>query len=403
MMRDEQVKIYVMTHKAFEAPPDAMYVPVHVGRAAWRREQEELACAARKDKERAALASYTGDDSGDNISDQNCYFSELTGLYWVWKNVHDVDYVGTCHYRRYLLKHAGKMQKAGEAQSRAGEDFAHGGMFTAKEVRSVLAEYDVITTKSLQLNYSYYEGFASHHKVRYLDETARVIAERHPEYDADFQRLVHGKHTYFGNMLICRKELYDQYCDWLFDILFEVQGRATVEEEDSYHRRIFGFISEFLQYVWIVHNRCRVYECMVGMFGEKAEVTEVKHRLAEYFARADYEGAKEYFLEARSRRPDILMEASDITGELHLAMEVISIAGLEHRAYGTNLLERIPDFRDLMRYCNRLNRYAAQLLRGEEQQELAAWAGSGEVTEAAINVACAVMRAASGDCRFPME
>lgn len=368
MKRDGKARIYVMTHKAFEAPPGEMYVPLHVGRAANRGD--------------AALSGYAGDDSGDNISDQNCYFSELTGLYWVWKNVHDMEYVGTCHYRRYLL--------------------GQSGLFTAQEIRSVLQAYDVITTKNLQLNYSYREGFASHHKIIYLDETARVIADRHPEYAADFERLVRGKHTYFGNMLICKKERYDSYCAWLFDILFELQRRVPVVEEDSYHRRIFGFLSEFLQYVWIVHNRLSAYECMVGMLGEKAEVAEVKRVLAAYFAEADYEGAKDYFLRARAQRPDLLMEASDITGELHLSMEVISIAGLEQQAYGTNLLLRIRDFGKLMAYCNRLNRYAAQLLRGEPEEELWAWAKSGNVTAVAVDTACAVMRAASGDCRFPI-
>lgn len=405
MGRAGQVRIYVMTHKAFDAPPDDIYVPVHVGRAAWRKARGESmwedggrGSEAREraggDEERkdTALAGYTGDDSGDNISDQNCYFSELTGLYWVWKNVRDVEYVGTCHYRRYLLKHARKEAGA----------FAHGGVFTAQEIISVLAQYDVITTKNLQLNYSYYEGFASHHKILYLDETAQVIADRHPEYSADFMRLVHEKHTYFGNMLICKKARYDSYCAWLFDILFELQRRVPVVENDSYHRRIFGFLSEFLQYVWIVHNRLSVYECMVGMLGEKAEVTEVKRELAAYFKEADYEGAKDCFLQARARRPDLLMEASDITGELHLAMEVIAIAGLEQQAYGTNLLFRMRDFGELMAYCNRLNRYAAQLLRKEAEPELLAWAESGAVTEVAVNTACAVMRAASGDCRFPI-
>lgn len=417
-MADKQVRIYVMTHRPFEAPPDPMYVPVHVGRAAWSRSQAEpqcvegeagaqagevncesgraearaLAgerqCSNEKAADGAVLASYIGDDSGENISEQNCYFSELTGLYWVWKNVHDAEYVGTCHYRRYLLAHAGEAAEGG-------------GLFTAGEVRSVLEKYDLITTKALSLNFSYYEGFAFHHKIRYLDETARVIAERHPLYYSDFERLVHGKHTYFGNMLICRKELYDSYCEWLFDILFEVQRRVPVEEDDAYHRRIFGFISEFLLYVWAVHNRLRVYECMVGMLGEKAEVAEVKRGLAEYFARADFEGAKAFFLAARRRRPDILMEASDITGELHLAMEVIAIAGLEQQEYGTNLLERIRGFGELMRYCTRLNRYAAQLLRGEPQELLADWAGT-EATAVAVDTACAVMRAAQ-DARIPME
>ena len=80
-----KIRIYVMTHKKFEMPQSPLFRPLHVGRACG----EDL--------------GYPGDDTGENISDKNCYYSELTGLYWVWKNCHDVDYVGTCHYRRYLL------------------------------------------------------------------------------------------------------------------------------------------------------------------------------------------------------------------------------------------------------------------------------------------------------------
>ena len=121
----------------------------------------------------------------------------------------------------------------------------------------------------------------------YLDETARVIAERYPEYHETFSQLVHEKHTYFGNMLICRKELYDAYCTWLFDILFELQRRIKVEEEDSYHRRIFGFISEFLLYVFATVKGLKVYECKVGMIGEKAETREMKECLAAYLKAHD--------------------------------------------------------------------------------------------------------------------
>lgn len=95
--------------------------------------------------------------------------------------------VGTCHYRRYLLNEQGKL-------------------FTEAQILSLLQQYDVITTKELQLNFSYYEGFASHHKILYLDETARVIQEIYPDYAADFQQLVQQKHTYFGNMLIAKKK-----------------------------------------------------------------------------------------------------------------------------------------------------------------------------------------------------
>ena len=288
--KNKQTAIYVMTHKAFMPPPDPLYIPLHVGRAA--------ASSYSRDEKSSPLSFCVGDNTGDHISEKNCYYSELTGMYWVWKNSH-AKVVGTCHYRRYLLNDQGKL-------------------FTEAQILSLLQQYDVITTKELQLNFSYYEGFASHHKILYLDETARVIQEIYPDYAVDFQQLVQQKHTYFGNMLIAKKEVYDAYMEWLFSILFEVERRVKVEEEDSYHRRIFGFISEFLQYVWIRHNRLRVYACMVGMLGEKAEIAEVRRRLAEYFERADVDGAKAYFLQAKKERPDLLMEASDITGELHL-------------------------------------------------------------------------------------
>ncbi|MCM1493695.1 MAG: DUF4422 domain-containing protein [Muribaculaceae bacterium] len=366
-MNKSATRIYMMTHKAFDVPEDAMYVPVYVG------------SAGASAGEASALFGYMRDDSGDNISDQNCYFSELTGMYWVWKNQKDIENVGICHYRRYLLN-------------------AQGYMFTEPEIISLLEEYDILTTKNLQLNVPYAEGFAFHHKPVYLEETGRVLYERYPLYYESFRQLVQEKHTYFGNMLICKKELYDEYCGWLFDILFEVQRRVPVVESDSYHRRIFGFLSEFLQYVWICCKHLRVCECMVGMLGEKAEVGEVKRQLARFFAAGDYAGAKEFFLEAKRQRPDLLMEASDITGELHLCMEVIAIAGLEQERYGRNLLDTVRDFKELMAYCNTLNRYAIlppdQETGGKEEEERRRWLQE-KATPVAVRTARAVMQAAA--------
>ena len=77
------VKVIVATHKKYYMPNDKLYLPVQVG-------------ASGKNS-----IGYQRDDEGENISEKNPYYCELTGLYWAWKNL-DVEYIGLCHYRRYF-------------------------------------------------------------------------------------------------------------------------------------------------------------------------------------------------------------------------------------------------------------------------------------------------------------
>lgn len=313
------LQIFTMTHKKFEVPSDPMYVPLHVGHAL----AEDL--------------GYQGDDTGDNISELNKYYSELTGLYYIWKNVHNLEYVGTCHYRRYLINEQEKV-------------------FTKSEYRSLLKKYDMITTKRVELNNSYYYGFSKVHNQRDLDVTADVIREMYPMDYPVFETLVHQNESYFGNIFVTSKRLYDEYCAWLFPIFFEMQKRIDVSSYDDYHKRVFGFISEFLLLVWVRIHKLKVYECTVGMIGEKAETREIKEELANYFEKKDIAGAKEYFIKAWKKRPDILLEASDITGELRLSMQVISTCEFEMSEYGHCILGSICEFRALMDYFTKLNR-----------------------------------------------
>jgi hypothetical protein len=315
-----KLSIYTLTHKSFNVPPDSMYVPLRVGSAG----NEDF--------------GYLRDDTGDNISRLNCYYSELTGLYWIWKNVKDMDYVGTCHYRRYLINEQEKV-------------------LTRQEYETLLKEYDLITTKKVHLNNSYHYGFSANHNIAALDMTGEVIRRMQPEYYDAFVRLVNGPDTYFGNILVTGKERYDEYCEWLFSIFFEVQKCISLENgEDAYHKRVFGFISEFLLLVWTTVKGLKVCECKVGMIGEKAETREIREQLAAFLAAHDIAGAKEYFLKQHKQRPDVLMEASDITGELHLAMQIIATADAEYETYGRSFLEREDNLSRLIPMFVKLNR-----------------------------------------------
>lgn len=324
------VTIFTMTHKKFPKPADPVYMPLHVGRA------------------NAEDFGYAGDDTGDNISAKNCYYGELTGVYWVWKNIRTTDYVGICHYRRYFCTEEGRI-------------------FNANDYQSILKDYDMITSKKLKLNYSYFDGYASDYNIFDLVTTGEVIRQMHPEYYDTFERLVHGSGTYFGNMMAASKELYDEYAAWLFSIFAEVEKRIDPSGYDDYHKRVYGFISEFLLYVWVEVKGLKVYECKVGMTTEKYETGQMKESLAEFFRQGDLTGAKAYFLGVLEKRPDVLMEASDITGELKLSMQVIAVCGLERQAYGESVLDRIRDkyrkaagdkakiFAELMHWFGRLN------------------------------------------------
>lgn len=338
-MENEKIKIFAMTHKAFTPPPDPMYVPLQVGRACHKP------------------LGYTGDDTGDHISGLNASYSELTGVYWLWKNYRDADIIGICHYRRYFITEGGFL-------------------YSSADIRRLLSEYDMIVTKKLELRMPYYDGFASTHDEKDLIETEHVVAEKYPEYAPLFHEMVHKNETYFANMMICSKQLYDAYCTWLFGILFEVQRRIDTTGYDNYRKRVYGFLSEFLLTVWIVHNRLHVYESCVGMSCEKRETTEIKQALSVYFARQDVAGAKQYFLEQLDKRPDVLMEASDILGELKLCMQIISTCEYEKQRGEQTMLERGLSFEDLLAQMKQLNRFIEKLPVPEGANTLLSDAGT---------------------------
>ena len=358
--------IFVMTHKKFVPPEDPVYIPLHVGRKT------------------AADLGYQGDDTGDSISDQNPYFSELTGMYWIWKNWREDGYVGMCHYRRYLMGGEGKI-------------------LTDVDFQQILGQYDIITSKRLQYDYSYYDGYASAHNIHDLDVTGEVIRELFPDYYPEFLQRVHGNEAYFGNIIAADRHLFDAYASWLFAILSEVQKRIRVSDYDEYHRRVFGFLSEFLLLVWVSVKKLRVYECMVGMTEEKHETREMKERAADFLARGDIQGARNYFEECLEKRPDVLLEASDTTGELRLSMQVISTCEYEKKRDGTCITDRISDFSELMTWIRRVNGIVSRYRNGREKREDADWLISQEVSITALEIAVMLQCFEEGEATRTLE
>ena len=127
--------------------------------------------------------------------------------------------------------------------------------------------------------------------------------------------------------------------------------------------------------MWIEKNGLHVYESCVGMSSEKYETEQIKQRLAVYFANQDIAGAKQYFLQQLDKRPDVLMEASDIRGELKLCMQVISTCEYEKQRGEITMVERGMSFEELLAQMKELNRFMERLT-GEYPDQLQQNGGS---------------------------
>lgn len=213
-----QIKIIVTTHVKCEMPQDKMYLPLQVGAEG----KEDL--------------GYIRDDTGKNISSLNPYFCELTGLYWAWKNL-NYDYIGLCHYRRMFSRHKGKTL-----------DLA----LKSEDIQQYLGKIKVFVPKKrhyyIETLYSHY---AHTHYVEQLDITREIIKNKYPNYLHTYDKTMKSTSGFMFNMMILQKELLDDYCTWLFDILFALFDKVDRTKLDTFQARYIGRIGELLFNVWL--------------------------------------------------------------------------------------------------------------------------------------------------------
>lgn len=217
------IRIIVAAHKPYPMPADEMYLPLHVGRAG------------------GADIGFRGDDTGENISERNPKFCELTGLYWAWKNL-DADYLGLVHYRRHF---------SGKRFGRKAER-----ILTKPRLERLLAENDVILPKKRRYYIeTVYSHYAHTFDAAHLDRAREAVAGKYPEYLPAFDRVMRSRKAHMFNMFVMKRELADRYCAWLFDLLFALEKEIGTEGMTAFEARLFGRVGERLLDVWLETNR----------------------------------------------------------------------------------------------------------------------------------------------------
>lgn len=225
------IKVIVATHKKYWMPKDEVYLPLHVGRAG----KENL--------------GYQGDDTGDNISVKNKNYCELTGLYWAWKNL-NADYLGLCHYRRYFTR-----SNPRNCEKKKKE------ILTGKEFEQILQHSPVIVPDKrkyyIETNRSHYNHA---HYAKDLLLTECIIKEKYGAYSDAFEKVMNRTWAHMFNMFVMRRDYFDAYCEWLFNVLGELEERTDIRAYDPIEARLYGYISELLLDVWLEKNRIKYHE-----------------------------------------------------------------------------------------------------------------------------------------------
>lgn len=225
------IKIIVASHKKYWMPADDIYLPLHVG------------------KEGKADIGFIGDNTGDNISNKNANYCELTGLYWAWKNL-PAEYIGLCHYRRYFTR-SNPCSCSKKKQV----------ILTKAEWEELLNEHPIIVPDKrkyyIETNRSHYNHS---HYAKDLDMTEKIIQEKYPQYSEAFSKVMERTWAHMFNMFVMRRDYFDEYCNWLFDVLQELEKRTDITDYDAVEARIYGYISELLLDVWLETNKLEYYE-----------------------------------------------------------------------------------------------------------------------------------------------
>lgn len=170
------------------------------------------------------------DNVGENISNRNSQFCELTGLYWMWKNASE-DIVGLSHYRRHFI---------------LPNDW---------KARMIDNDVDVILPLPLYVGPSIGENYENRHDAAIWKTMLEYMKERSPvDYEAACKFFYETSLYSPCNMFIMKREILNDLCEFIFPLVIATADKCKTLE-DRYQNRYPGFMSERLITFFFEKNR----------------------------------------------------------------------------------------------------------------------------------------------------
>ncbi len=239
----KNLHIYVAAHKEIiKYAKDDCYEVIHVGAA-----------------NHTETFGYLCDNTGDNISEKNPLYCELTGLYWIWKNEEPSEYIGLCHYRRYPAKHSFAFSPEKE-------------ILKAEEIMEMMSDCDILLPmklKKTQKN-SLCTDESDLQRCRPYMHIKKSMQKICPEYEKDLKDVFMQPEMCFGNIFVLPWGGFCEYCEWLFKLLFDIEQELSGINDER--PRDYGFFSEWMLNVWVQHNNLKVKYVPIICTEEKHDI-----------------------------------------------------------------------------------------------------------------------------------
>lgn len=251
----QEIKIFCMYHYKIKWPlfKSTIYEPLQTGAAT---ADFEFGC--QKD-----------DDGSDNISIKNEYYSALSGLYWVWKNYlpkhKSLDYVGIAHHYNQWAFTKPVLTARDLLDPISISEFEE--IFKDYNSDNVyFADFDVIMPKKIKYDglrglpfKTSYEQFCYWHPKEYYDLFENILKEKYPQYVQYLKILHETNEAYDGHLFIMKVNLFAEYMNWLFDILFEEEKRLGgwegKQKLPAIRKRIPENMAEHFINVWLAYKK----------------------------------------------------------------------------------------------------------------------------------------------------
>ena len=204
-----------------------------------------------------------GDNTGNNISEKRMSFCELTVQYWAWKNL-EADYYGLCHYRRYFsfLNESIETDIYGNINEKYLNEkrIEKYDLNNIKAIKKFVEQYDILVTEPFETKKVNIKNIKEQYIAqpylykKDLDILIEVIDNLYPDYSKFAKSYLESDKFIPCCLYIMKKDLFKEYSEWLFNILFEVEKRIDVKNYSIDSLRTIGHLGERLLGIFVLYQ-----------------------------------------------------------------------------------------------------------------------------------------------------